>query len=520
MKSKRLARATICVSLLILMCLWAVDGEAQQPKYGGTLRIAMPGDMTFFNANQGPAPGYFTFWVWNNIFSSLLTMTPPPEWKLVPELATSWEVLDGGKTWIFHLQEGVKFHDGTDFDAAAAKWNVERILDPETHSWVRPYYTSIDRVEAVDTYTLRIHMKEPFGSLDYALAGYFQGIPMASPKVFETYGKDWVRHPTGTGPFVFKEWSPGERVVLEKNPQYFKPGLPYLDRLEIRIMKDPLATATALRTGEVDFITRVPIQQALILEKSSGVRVLTGPPMAPTVALLNLRVKPFDDVRARRAIGGYGIDRAEIAKVAFLGRVQPLVSVLPPGVPDAIHLNEMYPYRPDKAKELLKELGYDEQHPLRFAILVGNQDATLADMATLIKDQMAKIGVQARINLVDQTTLIDLFTVKHTYDMNVSNFGSLLDINMRSVSFFHGAQSDYVGINDPQVEAMVLDWRRALDPEKRKQISADIQRRLADQMEWVNVTGYPFFQAYRNRVKDYAFYDQAYFFLEKVWLEK
>jgi peptide/nickel transport system substrate-binding protein len=157
---------------------------------------------------------------------------------------------------------------------------------------------------------------------------------------------------------------------------------------------------------------------------------------------------------------------------------------------------------------------------LRFAILVGNQDATLADIATLIKDQMAKIGVQARINLVDQTTLIDLFTVKHTYDMNVSNFGSLLDINMRSVSFFHGAQSDYVGINDPQVEAMVLDWRRALDTEKRKQISADIQRRLAEQMEWVNVAGYPFFQAYRNEVKDYAFYDQAYCFLEKVWLEK
>lgn len=77
-----------------------------------------------------------------------------------------------------------------------------------------------------------------------------------------------------------------------------------------------------------------------------------------------------------------------------------------------------------------------------------------------------------------------------------------------------------MGINDPQVEAMVLDWRQTLDAEKRKQISADIQRRLADQLEWVNVTGYPFYQAYRNQVKDYAFYDQAYFFLEKVWLEK
>ncbi|MBI3327715.1 MAG: hypothetical protein HYZ81_13570 [Nitrospinae bacterium] len=212
---------------------------------------------------------------------------------MVPELAKAWDVQDGGKTWVFHLEQGVKFHDGTDFDAAAAKWNFDRILDPEVRSWVRPYYTAIEQVEAVDQYTLRVRMKEPFGSLHTALAGYFQGIPMASPKSFATYGTDWVRHPTGTGPFIFKDWSPGERVTPEKNPQYFKKGLPYLDKLEVRIMKDPLTASTALRVGEIDFITRVPIQQALVLEKSTGVRVVTGPPMAPTVALLNLRVKDY-----------------------------------------------------------------------------------------------------------------------------------------------------------------------------------------------------------------------------------
>jgi peptide/nickel transport system substrate-binding protein len=513
-------RWLMLLSLGVALVCWSAPGGAQQPKPGGTMRIAMPGDMTFFNANQGPAPGYFTFWVWNNIFNSLLTMTPPPEWKVVPELATSWDVQDGGKTWVFHLAQGVKFHDGTNFDAQAAKWNFDRILDPEVPSWVRPYYTAIDRVEAVDTHTLRVHMKEPFGSLDTALAGYFQGIPMASPKSFETHGKDFVRHPTGTGPFILKEWSPGERVVLEKNPQYFKKGLPYLDKLEVRIMKDPLTASTALRAGEVDLITRVPMQQVLLLEKSPGIRLATGPPMAPTVAFLNLRVKPFDDVRARRAVGGYGLDRAEIAKVVFQGRVQPLVSVLPPGVPDAINLNEMYPYRPDEARRLLKELGYDEKNPLRFTIIVGNQDATLADMAALVKNQLAKIGVEAKITLLDQATLIDRFTVKHEYDMNVSNFGSLIDINMRSVSFFHGTQANYGGINDPTLEALVLQWRRTLDSEGRKQISADIQRRLADQMEWVSVTGYPFYQAYRERVKDYRFYDQAYLFLEQVWLER
>src|SRR2546421_12662637 len=97
-------------------------------------------------------------------------------------------------------------------------------------------------------------------------------------------------------------------------------------------------------------------------------------------------------------------------------RVQPLVSVLPPGVPDAINLNEMYPYRPDEAKRLLQELGYDEQNPLKFTILVGNQEATLANIAALVQNQMAKIGVEAKIHLVDQTTLIDLVAVKHEFD--------------------------------------------------------------------------------------------------------
>src|SRR4029453_16220667 len=244
----------------------------------------------------------------------------------------------------------------------------------------------------------------------------------------------------------------------------------------------------------IDFIARVPIQQALVLEKSQDVQVITGPEMAPIVAFLNMRVKPFDDVRARRAVGGYGLDRAEIARVAFHGRAKPLVSVLPPRVQDAIDLNELYPYKPEEAKRLLKELGYDAKNPLRFSILFNKGDATLADIATLVKNQMAKIGVEAKINLVDTTAAVERVLVKHDFEMNVSTFGTLADINQRSVSFFKGHQSDYLGIDDPKLEDMVHQWRRALEPEKRAAISADIRRLIADQLYWVNATGYPFYQ--------------------------
>ena len=510
----------VLLSLLVAFVLGTGPGWAQQPKPGGTLRIALPGDPAFYNAHQGPAMGAQAFQTSNNIYNSLLATTPPPELKIVPELAKSWEVLDEGRTYVFHLHEGVTFHDGTDFDAQAAKWNIDRILNPEVKSWIRTYYEDIEQVEAVDKYTLRIRLKEPSSALPIALGGYYQGILMASPKAFETYGQDWLRHPVGTGPFKFKEWVPGKHVILEKNPNYFKPGLPYLDTLEYRIMKDPLTASTALRAGEIDFFSRVPMQQVPILEKSPDLRLITGLEMAPTIAFLNMRVKPFDDVRARRAVGGYGLDRVEIAKVAFQGRAKPLVSVLAPGVRDAIDLNEMYPYRPDEAKRLLKELGFDAKNPLRFTILVGNQDATMADVATLIKTQMAKIGVEAKINLVDAVTQVDRLLVKHDFDMAVSNFATLRDINQRSVSFFKGRQSDYMGIDDPNLEAMVLQWRRTMDPDGRRDISAQIQRLIADQLYWVNVTTYPFHQAYRSYVKNYPFYEQALVLFEQVWLDK
>jgi peptide/nickel transport system substrate-binding protein len=515
-------RWLVWFSLLVVVVLWISLGWAQQPRYGGTLRLALPGDPAFYNANQGPAPGAQAGWTGSNIYNSLLTITPPPELKIVPALAKSWDVLDEGRTYVFHLEEGVKFHDGTDFDAEAAKWNIDRILAPEVKSWVRTYYEDITQVEVVDKYTLRIRLKEPSGALPIALGGYFAGIPMASPKAFETYGKDWLYHPVGTGPYIFKEWVPGKHVILEKNPNYWKKGLPYIDRLEFRVMKDPLTAATALRAGEIDFITRVPMQQVPLLEKIPGIKVITGPEMAPTIALLNMRVKPFDDARARRAVGGYGLDRGEIAKVAFQGRAKPLVSVMPPGVPDAIDLNEMYPYRPDEAKRLLKELGFDEKNPLKFSILIGNQDATMSDVAALIKSQMAKIGVEAKILLLDETARVDRVLVKHDFDMHVGPFGTLRDINQRSVSFFKGHQSDYVGINDPNLEEMVRQWRRTLEEAERRKISADMQRLLAEQLYWVNVTGYPFFQAHRDTVKDYPFYNghNGLVWFGTTWLEK
>jgi ABC-type transport system substrate-binding protein len=157
---------------------------------------------------------------------------------------------------------------------------------------------------------------------------------------------------------------------------------------------------------------------------------------------------------------------------------------------------------------------------LTLSILIPNHEPALADIGALVAHQLEKIGVRTHVTLLDAVAWVERVLVAHDFEMVVSNWARLLDINMRSVSFFKGGASNYTGIDDPKLEAMVRQWRRALDPEERKRLSADMQRLIAEQLYWINITGYPMFQAYRRYVKNYSFDNQAYLFMEQVWLEQ
>ena len=139
-----------------------------------------------------------------------------------------------------------------------------------------------------------------------------------------------------------------------------------MDRVEIKVIKDPLAAMTALRTGQIDILERVNPQHVPIMEKAKGVKLMTAPERVPLVCVMNMRKPPFNDVRVRWAIGGYGLNRKEITQTVFQNRATPPVSILSPGVEDYLDLNEMYPYDPAKARALLKEAGYDANNPVEF----------------------------------------------------------------------------------------------------------------------------------------------------------
>jgi peptide/nickel transport system substrate-binding protein len=511
-------RGLILLGLMTALFTSAGLGWAQQPQPGGILKVAYASDILRFNLNQGPPPGYEVYWVWNNTHNTLVTLDP--DFNIVPDLAEKWDILEDGRLYVFHLRQGVKFHDGTDLNAAAVKFNFDRILDPAIRSWVRVFYEQVDKVEVVDEHTLRVVMNEPSGALLPALAGYFQGVPVGSPTAMKKYGDDWLRHPVGTGPFIFKEWAPGERVVIERNPNYFKKDLPYLDGIEFRIMRDPLAAVTALRTGAIDLMARVPVRNVPLIEKLPGIVLRTGPDRAPVIALVNMRQKPFDDLRVRKAVAGYGIDRAEIARVVYLGKAKPLVSVIPEGVQDYLDLNELYPYDPAKAKALLKEAGYDEKNPLRYTVLTNNDDPAFADIAAMMKEQLAKVGVDIKIETMDKSTWLDKVIRRYEFEQTLEDFAALVDINQRSVSFFPDAPSNYMGMKDSRPAELTRQWRRALDPAERRSISHELQRVMAENLYWINICGSPYFQAHRDYVQGYAFYNELYMFFETTWLKK
>jgi len=199
--------------------------------------------------------------VHNNIYNGLLKVAYDGETvSFVPDLAESWELLDD-KTHVFKLREGVKFHNGDVCDAEAVKWSLERVAHGEPrspHAWK---LVQLDTIEILDPLTVKLNFKKPYAFLPVALTGSTgRAGTIVSKSAVEKYGKDFGRNPVGTGPFKFVSWRENDSIVLEKNPDYFEPGLPKLDKVTILIMKEASAAVAAMLSGQVHGMSNCPLQ--------------------------------------------------------------------------------------------------------------------------------------------------------------------------------------------------------------------------------------------------------------------
>ncbi len=508
---------------LLVAGLWLVPPAslwAEQPKYGGTLRIAWEADITGLDPHN--SPGLQSQWMAGNIFNSLVTIDE--HLNYIPELAESWDVKDEGKIYVFHLRKGVKFHDETDFDAEAVKFNFLRIkgrLDPEEKSLSAPFFTAVESVEPIDAYSVQFNLKSPSYTVIPALAAYRGGFLLISPTSYKTYGRKKVHlHPVGTGPFKFALWEQNNIIALEKNPNYFKKGLPYLDRIEFKIMKEGVTRATALRAGEVDFVTVFPREHADRIAKDPKIRLYRGLDTAHVFVPFNNQQQPFDDLRVRIALIGYGIDREVIAKTALLGYGNPLWSGIPEGSKDHVDFPEMYPYNPEKAKALLKEAGFDEDNPLKYTIMTHGAEPALPIIATIMKTQLAQIGVEVTVEILDRPIFLRRLSTTKEYDQVVNFSSHIVDPFSRAFVLDSRGAANVANHRDPQVDALLDQLALAPTAEEFSRLGRALQEYLYKNMIYMSVSSLPSLQAAGDYVKGYVYERGFKVRFDTTWLDK
>ena len=526
--------------MIVVMSLFVLGSSAvfaAEPKRGGTLRIAYGNKISHLDFHT--APGYELIMVAMNIGCGLVNVTP--DGQFVGDAAASWDVSPDGTAYTFKLRDNVYFHDDSKLDATAVKFSIDRLMDPETKSGMRRFYEPVDRVEVVDPMTVRVHMKRPYAFFLHMIAGYRTGLVIYSPTATEKYGLEERKKGkpgavVGCGPFKYVEWVPNDHFIMDRWDKYHKEGQPYVDRVHIRVIKDPVTQMAAFKAGEIDFIASFSPEHVETLQaQNPDAQLLTGPESTPMTAMMKVtnaapgekklskkRVPHpiFGDVRVRKAVGCYGTDRDEIVKIAFKGKATPWVGMISPGAIDSVNVNAMCPYDTEKAVALLKEAGYDQNNPLTFKLTTNTEKSVFNVIGTVIKEQMGRIGVKVNLQLVDKVTWMATVLRDGEWDMSIEDLAALLTIDGNTYISASTATWNIARHTDTKVDEYYARYASEMDSVQRKAIAKELQEYVTDNMYWSTVSGSPFYQVAQPWMKGYVFNKEFEVHYETVWLDK
>ncbi|WP_428483657.1 ABC transporter substrate-binding protein [Rhodopila sp.] len=354
---------------------------------GSTVRVAYPAAA----ATLDPAKmrvGGLDYNYARGVFSRLTAQDDITQ--VLPDLATSWEATEDLKTWIFHLRPGVKFHDGKPLDAADVVFTYNRLLDPAIGSVLRASLGAVGKVEAVDPLTVKFTMKVPYADMPAVAAGYQAQI------VSEAHVATLTTKPIGTGPFRFVEYRPGDQLVLEKNPDYFLPGVPKIDRAILRVIPEFTTAVAGLESGSVEIVYDLPPEQQDQLKNSSVARVDAVTSGHWGGIIFNNEFKPSDDPRVREALIKL-VDRQALTDIATFGYGIPTVTPIPPNHP-FFRKDLLTPPDVAGAKKLLAAAGLSKGFPIE--MYLGGSDPTAERLATAFRDSAKQLGIAVSLRIV------------------------------------------------------------------------------------------------------------------------
>ncbi len=390
---------SIFLGLLLGGTLALLPGAlAAQPRVGGTLVYAAGADPDSLDpANTDSNPGEAIGRMMNNFLVRF-----DANLKLKPDLATSWTQSKDGLTWTFKLRKGVKFHDGTPFNAEAVRYNFERFLGPEKPLKASLHTPIIKSVDVVDESTVRFNLKVPFAFFLNNLA--HSATAIVSPAAHQKWGKDLTLHPVGTGPFKFVDWVRGDHITLARNDDYFE-GKPRLDQIVIKTVREDSARVLGLEAGDYDLIVRIPPEEVGRLTRNEKLRIEADQSNRALRIGINASRKPFDDVRVRQALN-YAVDKESIVKNIYQGLAMVIPTMVGP-LNTGYAPIKGYPYDPAKAKKLLAEAGY----PTGFkAALWTPKGRYLKDfeLAQAVQQQLQAVGVEVSFQSFEWAAYLSL----------------------------------------------------------------------------------------------------------------
>lgn len=325
--------------------------------------------------------------------------------RIVGRLAEQWEVDEDGVTWTFHLRRGVRFHDGTPFDAEAVRANFARVLDPAQRHKRFQLFEMIERVDVVDDHTVRIVTSYPFGAFEPTMAHVSAAI--VSPAVAGRFGAKFgttAEATSGTGPYRVERWRKDQEIALERVEGHWT-GTPPTRRVIYRPIPESAARVMALETGDVDVISRVPPPDMRRLEADPRVTVQRRVSIGAQQFRFNLTKPPFDDPRVRRAIS-HAVDRRAIVDTLLAGFAVPSTSALTPIMRGYVNLGEI-PYDLGRARALLREAGYPNGFKTKIATTPRYPMGV--ELAEVLASQLRQVGIEAAIDVYDWGTMVQFW---------------------------------------------------------------------------------------------------------------
>ncbi len=433
------------------------------------------------------------------------------DFKYKPGLAKSWDVSEDGLTWTFHLREGVKFHDGSPFTAKDVKWTIDTIKDPNTGSPYRNDLKAIKEVIVKDDHTIVMKLNYPFPNLLFNLSNTASGIHPAN--AYEKYGDDYGKKIViGTGPFKFKEWVKGDRIVLEKNEEYnwgpewmSNRGPALIDKIVLRTIPDENTRIMELETGGIHILRNVPVAHLERLEKNPDIQVYRGPATKLGYLAYATDKKPFTDVRVRRAIN-HAVNREEIINYVFRGVGEVAYGYLPPALKDE-YLEESkdlaYNYNPEKAKQLLAEAGYPDG--LKLTLSADNSSRS-QKLAEVLQSQLKEVGIETEIQLYDSASYKamlkegkqELFIRQYSWPN-----ADILDWFLLSSQMPYPNHSRW---NDPKTDELIKKAASMPTWEERAEAYKEVQKYLIEQAVWCPIYIPEQIIAVRKEVKNFKYH--------------